>query len=261
MKCSGIVKEKNKLGKQVTRICSEKLDDHEIFCHVCGRPTSALSTDLSARISIKETWKSFNKVRKNSYLFAIVMVILLAITIYLSVLTSNNYLYNNLVLLIMTPLLLLPLSGKDDLTVEQLTPGSYFRKIKNYPVFFVFVLINILYFLLIKIICTGYLLGLATDPILHLVRLVLVVYWIVIVTPVPFLMIRKKMNPLRALYTAYKAGDETRWQQFHLILGAAVAVVFGGLVFLVGLLVAIPFFYFVLENYYKRMDKYHLFDI
>ena len=146
MKCLGIIKVKNKQGKQRTRVCGEKLSEHDIFCHSCGYPTNALSTELSARKSFTETWQIFKGIKSNSYMFAILMIIILGLSIYLAILTSNNYLYNNLVLLVMVPFLVLPMAGKEGFTKSFLTVGTYLKNLKYYPAFFLFVLINVLYF-------------------------------------------------------------------------------------------------------------------
>jgi len=111
-----------------------------------------------------------------------------------------------------------------------------------------------------KIICTGYLLNIAIDPVLHIVRLVMVLYWIAIVVPAPVLMVRKSLNPIKAIIVSYKAGKETRWQQFFLAIRIVLVNVLGAAIVGLGLLVTIPLSYLQLEKYYSKMEEYELFE-
>ena len=120
-------------------------------------------------------------------------------------------------------------------------------------------MLNIIYFALLKIICTGYSLNIAVDPILHIVRLIMVLYWIAIIVPTPILMIRKKMNPISAIILSIKAGKETRWQQFFIAVFIFILNIVGTALVGLGLLVTIPLSYVLLERYYLQMDEFELF--
>ncbi len=265
MKCKGKIKEKNRFGKVIKRTCGEKLSEHAIFCHVCGEPTGALSHSLSCKANWRETWNEFKNRKAKFFPFAIFIILtaflLVGLSVYFGSVNyfNNNYFFINLFLLVTVPLVLIPLSFKKESYSNYFTIKQYFTNLKYYFKFFLFTLINILYFFLLKIICTGYLLNIAIDPILHIVRLVMVLYWIAIVVPAPILMIRKFVNPIRAIVVSYKAGKETRWQQFFLairiVLVNAIGAAFVGL----GLLVTIPLSYLQLEKYYSKMEEYELF--
>ena len=110
-----------------------------------------------------------------------------------------------------------------------------------------------------KIINTGFILNIATDPLLHFARLILVVYWITIVFPVPLMIVRRRMNPFSAIKVAYYKTQETRWQQFFtlffiLVINAAGLALIG-----VGLIVSLPLSYILIERYYRQMDEFELF--
>lgn len=191
---------------------------------------------------------------------AIFMLVLVYIPIMLAVyFTQGRYWLNNGILLLLVPLALVPFAFSKESYAGGFTILQFIRGLRYYPAYFLFVLVSLLFFLLLKIICTGFLLGLATDPILHLVRLILVLYWLAVIMPVPFLIVRRGMNPLRAIRTAYKAGEETRWQQFYLLLFALLANIAGLVLIVIGLLVSLPFAYYLLERYYQRMEEYELF--
>lgn len=260
MKCKGKIKRKNKLGKVIIEQCGNKLDDNEIFCSKCGHPTSALEEGLSARKNIKSIWKLFWP-EKNKYLsFSLVMLFCAFLPIAAVVFfTKGNYWLNNLLLLFTVPLALVPLASDKDFARSGLNPSSFTGNLKYYPKLWLFTGVNILWFLLLKILCTGFLLNVATDPILHPVRLILVFYWIAIVLPVPFLIVRYNKNPLAAIKQAYKASSEIRWQLFF-IGGFLFLINLAGALFLViGLLFTIPLSYILLERYFLRLEEYKLF--
>ena len=262
MKCSGIIKEKNKQGKIVYRNCNEKLDEHAIFCPRCGKATEALSSELGSIWNFKQTWQEFLP-RKSSYLglglfLLLVVYIPLGVVVYF---TRTDYWLSNLLLLFTVPFSLIPFSFSTEDFKTGFSIGNYFRSLKHYFKYWLFVLINIIYFLIFKILCTGFLLGVATDPILHLVRFIMVLYWITIVSPVPILMIREKINPFKAIKIAYKAGEETRWQQFYILFSILIINVCGLILIIAGMLVSLPLSYYLLERYYNQMKKYRLFKI
>ena len=235
--------------------CDTKLDGNQIYCHECGEPTSVLKHDLSAKQIIQNTWNSYMSNKGQNYSFAIfyffVLLVPLAIIVYH---THTNYYLHNLILLLFLPLLLIPMAIKSNKGQDALTIPAYFANLKSYPVMFLFVLLNIVYFFLLKAVTTS------VDPILNLVRLIMVLYWIAIVFPLPHLMLRKKVNFLNGWRSVYKKGKETRWQHFFVYLFLAIINLFGLALVGIGLLITIPFSFAVIEAYYEEMDSHKLFD-
>jgi hypothetical protein len=261
MKCKGTIVEKKSFFEKKYRPCNNKLKEHQIFCDKCGESSGALSNDLSAKQNWKQVWPSFKEVKASYYSFAIFMIIFVFSFIGLSVVLGSRYFwYNNLVLLLIVPFALLPFSFESNFLSEPFTIRRFFSHAQHYPKYFLFVLINIIWFIFLKILCTGAFLNIATDPILHEVRLILVLYWIAIVLPVPILMVRRKMNPIKAIIVAYKAGRETRWQQFFVVFFLFLANLVGLALAGLGLMVTIPFSYVMIERYYLRMEEYELFE-
>jgi len=261
MKCKGKIKGKTKNGRTEMRVCNYELSEHDIFCPKCGEPTKALSGPLSAKENWKIAWQEFKPIKGKYLPFSIFIILTAFLLTGLAVyFTNGKYWLQNAVLLFIVPLTLIPLSFESDFLTRPFTVGDYFKSLKHYPKYFLFVLINIIYFLLLKIICDGFMLNIVIDPILHLVRFIMVLYWIAIVVPAPILMIRRKMNPFKAVVVAYKAGSETRWQQFYIALFAFLANLVGAVLLGLGLLVTIPFTYIILERYYRKMDEFELFE-
>lgn len=261
MKCKGTIIEKKTFGKTKKWSCDAKLATHQIFCHQCGTPTNALATGLSFKQNRQQAWQKFKETKSKYYPFAIFMIIAVFSWIFASVIYgTRHFLYNNLVLLFVSPLALIPFSFEENFTKTPFTIGKYFKHLKYYPRYWLFSLIGILWFIFLKILCTGTFLNIATDPILHEVRFVMVLYSVVIGMPIPIMLARKKINPIKAIIVAYKAGKETRWQQFFLLLYLFFINLLGLAVVGLGLLVTIPFSYILIERYYLSMEEYELFE-
>ena len=122
MKCKGTIIEKKTFGKKAARSCHAKLAEHQIFCHVCGTATKALSTGLSARQNRLEAWEQFKEVKSKYYPFAIFMILAVFSFIGASVvLGTRHFWYNNLVLLFIVPLALIPFSFEPDFISNHFT--------------------------------------------------------------------------------------------------------------------------------------------
>ena len=255
MRCKGINKSETKrLGK--TQYCNETLHQHQIYCHVCGQATPALKTDLAASQNFSSTWQDHKKEYVKSLglgsLLTLLFIIPLAILTYIF---RDNYWITNLVVLLIAPFLLIPFAQKEDLTFS-----SYGSNLKYYPQFLLLVLIAEVYFFVLKVICTGFLLDIMVDPVLHIVRLIMVFYGIACALPVPVLMVEKKINPFKAIILSIKAGHETRWQQFFISIQILIANLAGAVCLLAGLLVSMPLSYKLIRNYYLQMEEYELFN-
>jgi hypothetical protein len=269
MKCKAVVKEVTKNGRTIERKCNNPLSEEAIFCDKCGTATAALKTDLNAKKNWQAVRENFVNLRAGFYKFNIFYLLLIFLPIVLSIvfqadlaaaLNLDQHLFLNLALLFLVPLTLIPFAFEAENFAAAFTIRNYLSKLKHYPAFFLFTLISILYFLLLKILCTGYLINLTVDPILHAVRQILVLYWITIMFPAPLVMMRQKVGAFRALVICYQASAETRWQQFFTTLYVALANFLGALIFGLGLLRSISFSYLLIERYYRKMREYKLFE-
>lgn len=245
-------KEYRRQDELVCSRCNVSLDELQVFCYECGEPTGALRSGLSARQTIKKVWEEHNEVKSKSYTFAIfyffVLLVPLAVII---ALTVHNYYLHNLSLLIFLPLLFIPFAMAGDIS-GRFTIKGYFNNIKFYPRYFIFILINILYFFIVKVITDS------VDPMLNIVRLILVLYWLAIVTPLPSLIGNSKIPFLKALKDIYRGSKETRWQQFFLLVFGALINIAGLALIGLGLLVTVPFTFKFIDAYYRQMLKYKL---
>jgi hypothetical protein len=250
----------SKRGKTTSRelVCSKcdsSLDGNQLFCYECGEPTKVLRKELSAVNNIKETWSNYKERKGQNFPFAIFFFFALIVPLGLIVYyTHHDYWLHTLSLLVFLPLMFVPFAINVWKDQEVLAVKKYPACLKKYFRFLIFIVINVLFFAVLKIITTS------VDPILNIVRLILVLYWLAIIVPYPHLLANKDIDPYRGWLKVFKGGKETRWQQFYTLLFLFVINVLGLALAGIGLLITIPFSIAVLERYYRQMDKYGLFD-
>lgn len=246
-------KQKNlKKNENTCSQCSKELQTNDLYCKTCGTPSEVFITGLSAKKTCKETWEEINPIKAKFYTFSIFFALcLLFPTGFLIYFTLSSFLYNNLVILITLPLLMIPLAfDKRDYTIS-----NYFKHISKYPFFLMGTFIIQVVFIFIKLICSG------QDPILNIVHFILVLYWLAVIMPYPLVLVKKGRNPVKALIISYKAGKEPRWQQFFILVYCTLINLAGVAVLGLGLLITIPYTFEILKNYYSRLDKLGLFQL
>ncbi|MBW6516183.1 MAG: hypothetical protein K0B81_06175 [Candidatus Cloacimonetes bacterium] len=257
-------KSKKKFRKEL--VCSKCLKDivpDQLYCYGCGEPTKLLKAELSAQNNLREAWAEYKNRKSDNYPFAIFFIFAIFIPLvffhffpryFITIDKAGLSLVSNLIYLFTLPLLFIPFAVPIVADKAKLSVLNYLQSLKYYPRLLIFILINIIYFFLLKMITDS------VDPILNLVRLIMVLYWLAIIVPLPHLLLRKKVNPFKAVMIVYRAGKETRWQQFFTYVYLFMINAIGLAALGVGLIITIPFSIAVLERYYLQMDKYGLFD-
>lgn len=259
--------------------CNAKYDDLSLWCPECGTASGLLKTDLSAIRCIKETWGNYQKQEHKPYPFAVFSLLLFilplsiaywfSVKIDVSTTPFINYLLDSAIYIILAAFALVPFTAIAE--AEELSIRSYGKALKHYPTWLFFSFVGWFGLFAFKYICIG-------DPILNLVRLVLVLYWFAIIIPVPGLIAVEKKSVLGALKIAYKQGADTRWQQFNLfflllttniILALPANLVLHGKVGMGLLILGVPLFllmlislpisYLAIMDYYKRMYTHEIF--
>lgn len=243
--------------------CNEKLANHDLWCVNCGKRTEVLNTNLSATKNLNESWKKYKTVKGQNLPVGIWSVLIGALP-FAVILWFMNYglpelplwqtiMIKNLVWLLFIPLLLVPFKSVCRKEGCQISVKEYFASLSAYPRYLLLTLISIMFYLVIYYVCKG-------DPILHLVWLVLVLYWIAIVIPVPVLMERYKLNAFSAVKMSYKKAGDLRWNIFLLGIILSLANVLAGFLLLIGLAVIIPFSWFAIRDYVDKMIEYEVFE-
>jgi hypothetical protein len=244
--------------------CNEKLASHDLWCINCGRRTEVLSNSLAATKSLNESWKKYKSFKGQnlpvgiwSVLLGILPLILIIWFLYYGLPelpTWQTMLIRNIVWLFFTPVLLVPFRAVCRKADYQITVKEYFASFASYPQYLMLTLLSVIYYLIIYYVCKG-------DPILRLVWLVLVFYWIAILFPVPILMERYKKNAFSALTISYKKAGDLRWNMFLALIILFIANVLAGIIFLIGLTVILPFTWFAVRDYVDKMIEYEVFDV
>jgi hypothetical protein len=109
---------------------------------------------------------------------------------------------------------------------------------KYYPKFLFFILLIVLYFAFLKLICQG-------DPILNLVRLVLILWGLAIAFPVPMLIINREESVFQSVKKGYIAGKYLRWHQINLIALS---------------LFNLPYLNDIFNVWYKKQEEFKLYE-
>lgn len=251
--------------------CKIKLADNAIYCPECGTETTLLDTGLAFRSTLTEVHTAIES-RHGAYgpltlllTFAVILPAVAVLVIGFAGLfpavgmLSSAWIGINMAALLFLPLLLLPLAAPEGYLTAAPGPRAWLGLFKHYPKALVFVLLNILYYFVLKVVCTGQpFYSYAYDPILNLVQLVMMFYWLAVVIPVPQLMFHYGYNPLKAIKIAYNAGKQTRWQQFYITTYIMLWSLVGVLTLGIMMVSKLPHFYGLLEVYTRRMQQYGL---
>ncbi|MDD2332745.1 MAG: hypothetical protein PHI68_08875 [Candidatus Cloacimonetes bacterium] len=252
--------------------CNARIADHDIWCVNCGTMTDAVNQELSAIKSFNQTWQNMSgKTSANASSAGFAVLLGLIPMIILSWLFQGLLHYEHsgafgyivyqiikaVAYSLFLPFLLVVfrvLAHSDDYHVHI---RNYLAAIKAYPRYFGLSLMTTMYYVLIYIICFG-LPGLASDPILRLVWIVLVNYWVVLMIPVPLLMEKQNVGIISALKLSYRHFHDLRWNIYLLIL---VLIVINGLALVlavVGLIFTIPLSWFAIRDYIQRLIDFEL---
>jgi len=243
--------------------CNEKLAIHDLWCINCGKRTSVLSKDLSALNSLNDSWKKYKKIKGKNFPMGIWASLLGILPMFILIFILNFTLsempkwqimiLSNVVWLIFIPILLVPFQAVCKKDGYHISVQEYFASFSRYFHYLMFSLSSVGFYLIIFFICKG-------DPILNLVWLVLVFYWIAIVFPVPVLMERFNINSLQAIKLAYKHAGDIRWNMFLMAIVLVITNILALAFFVIGLIISVPFTFFAIRDYVDKLIEFDIFD-
>lgn len=243
--------------------CNEKVAEHDLWCVSCGKKTEVLDKDLSAINSLRSTWRNFNPNKGNNFAVGtwgaftgILPMLIILFTFYFilpEMTLLNTILLYTITWTIFLPVLVIPVSAVCHKTGYQLCTTQFTSAFNKYFDYLLFSLISALFYIAIFFICKG-------DPILNLVWLVLVIYWVAIVYPLPVLMERYKINAWKALKLSYRFAGDIRWNIFLLGIVLALINILAIAFLFVGLIVTLPFTWYVIRDYVDKMIEFEVFE-
>ena len=236
--------------------CKKKVDSIDLYCLSCGIPTVNYKQHFNVKSILKKTSENVKNQETNYTFYYIGITIFLLAVLYLTHfnIVSENLFYNyailNVSMIVFVPLYFLPLATISDSKKNTKRLRDSFNL---YPKFALFVFVFILYLWVLKIICQG-------DPILNIVRFIMVLWGMAVVFPVPFLIINDEKNIFLLIYKAYIAGKYLRWQQFALCLFLGIINFLSVLLVLVPLPSALNYTNSVMYLWYKKQEEFQLYE-
>lgn len=236
--------------------CNEKLANHDLWCVKCGKQTELIAKDLSAIKNLNASWNNYKPVKGvnlpvgiwatlTGFLPMLALIWLLNHTLPAIGLWPFLALHT-VIWTLFLPVLFVPFRAVCKNDGYKVTIRDVFKSFKSYFRYLIFSLVSVLFYLVIFLICQG-------DPILNLVWLVLVLYWVAIVLPVPVIMERYDLNALNAVKLSYRYLGDLRWNIFMLALILALANVLALLLLIIGLAVVLPFTWFAVRDYVDKL--------
>ncbi|MFW5628927.1 MAG: hypothetical protein ACOCG6_06830 [Candidatus Cloacimonadaceae bacterium] len=252
--------------------CNSRLAKHDLWCVECGTQTPRIKNELSALKSMKRSRQGLKpQISSNvpamgfSIITGAIPIALLTwiFARYVEYSTTMGLLLNlglkSLLYSIFMPMLLLPfvsVCATEEYKIELKALLSSFR---SYPRYFLFSLINALYFSLIYLICFGFP-GFASDPILRLVWIVLLNYWFAISLPAPIIMERTGQNAWKAIKTSFKHLGDPRWNIYLMALLFILLNILGFTLLIFPALFTLAWSYFAIRDYVDLLIEYELLD-
>lgn len=254
--------------------CNTRLGSHDLWCMSCGVQSPVVKTDLAALQSLKRTRKEL-KGKTSSMVpaigFSIISgVIPIAIIIWIFTLYMKNesntigqLLINlslkSVLISLFVPMILLPFSVISNQRDYSLKLKDLLANMKHYPKYLLFALANAVMLMVFYLICFGFP-GFASDPILRLVWIVLINYWLAISLPAVVVMELKEVNPFKALKLSYLHFGDVRW---NIYLLALLMVIFNSFAFafaIFPMLFTLPCLFFAFRDYVIKLEEYELLD-
>ena len=240
----------------VCKQCKKKVECFDIYCLNCGSPSDGYKNQFKIKNILKETSELSKKDTTGFSLYYIAVMIPLLFLIYLVKfeILSDSYWYNyallNVSAILVVPLLFLPLATKREESEQPISLRECFR---YYPILLTFVFIMSLYFLLLKLVCQG-------DPILNIVRFIMVLWGLSVVFPVPFLIFKKESSLLSIIRQAYIAGKYLRWHQMNLIVVLGMLLVVSIPLLLIPFPAAMNYTSNAMYLWYKKQEDFKLYE-
>ena len=243
--------------------CKKKTEPMDLYCLECGTPTESYKEHFNVRSLLKKSSEETNTYKPNFHFFYIIVMLVILLFIGLAhfqVFSEKalfNYIYLNVSMILVIPFLLLPFGTISEYRNE---PAKLSDTFKFYPKLMLLILCLSIYFAVLKIICQG-------DPILNLVRLILVLWGLAIVFPVVFLIFNRNSEPqmdtltiFRLIKKAYIAGKYLRWHQFSLCLILGVINLISVVLIFVPLPAAMNFTGNTMYLWFKKQEEFGLYD-
>lgn len=244
------------------RHCNTQINNSDIYCPKCRKKTQSIKENFLIWTYFKESLEEVKNPKNYSFGFNLFYAVITFIFVALLGLHFFNfnysndwlrYLVENVIYLVFVPILLVPFGTQN--VIMEIGYGKelngYIRKVL--PKYMLFVLVNIIIFSLFKFLCMG-------DSVLRLVRVILVLWWLAVLVPIPVMLTKYKQNLYKLFRISLKGFEDLRWQMF---LGYV-------LILLTNIIMIIPLFlgylrygtlpYLAINKYVEKVDENEVLD-
>lgn len=170
-----------------------------------------------------------------------------------------NLFIKSVAISVFVPIILSAFNAICSNTDYRLSFAEMMTSLKSYPRYLGYALISALFFSIIYIIGFGFP-SFASLPILRLVWIVLVNYWVAIVMPAVVLMEQFSLSPWQAIKKSYRHFHDLRWNIYLLALVLGVMNLVALMLFFVPLIFTLPLSMFAVRDYIRRLVDYELLD-
>lgn len=254
--------------------CNARLAQHDIWCVECGKQTEVIGKELSALGSFAQTKREFLPQMATAVpgmAFALIcglIPILVLIWLFNSMISLESDTIGSMLLSlfiksvslsIFIPFVLIAFNAITRHNSYHISLAEMMSAMRRYPRYLALALISAGYYSLIYIICFG-LPNFGSLPILRLVWLVLVNYWIAIVLPVPVLMESLDIGAWKAIKKSYRHFHDVRWNTYLLALLLVVINLIATVLLFVPLVFTLPLSLFAIRDYSRRLVDFELLD-
>jgi len=234
----------------ICKNCAGVMEQIDTYCAHCGTPNPLFQESFCVLDVLKEAQKESRQAPNYfGYFFCVGVMCLLAIFILTNISFGSealHYCVLNVLYCLLIPLFIIPLST---LSQQQslITAFRYYPKLVGVVFFFC------LYLLFLKLICRG-------DPILNIVRFILILWGLAIIFPIPFLVFHDPDSVVKIIIKAYRAGKYLRWHQFFLGLVLALLNCGGAILLLIYFPKSMMYTGRVMSLWYQKQHEYRLFN-
>jgi hypothetical protein len=256
------------------KYCNAKLAQHDIWCVECGKQTEVVKKDLSALGSLAQTYRKYRPEMATAVpgaAFAVicgVIPILVLIWMFNSIISLESTTALKMLISlgikavsisIFVPFVLIGFKAISQSTSYHISLKDMLSALKAYPRYLGFTLISAFFYALFYVVCFG-LPNFGSLPILRLVWIVLVNYWVAIVLPAPVLMELHNLSPWAAVKKSYRHFHDVRWNTYLLALCLVLLNMAATVLLLFPLIFTLPLSLFAIRDYTNRLIEFELLD-
>jgi len=260
----------------VCKTCRGKIDDLSLYCTNCGEPSENHKKQFVIKDMLKKTDSTTPTAQLQLQIIGVVFAIIAIVFVinfkpmWISIAETAHwlkYIALNISMILLIPCIILPFRSKENGQAESPplrspnphdngraeSPPLQSLPLRIYLNLVHFTFYMCLYFFVLKVVCQG-------DPILNLVRFIMVLWGLAIAFPVPYLLLHTDDRVETVIKKAYIAGKYLRWKQFYLCVYLGIYNALTVFTLFVKLPQTLSYTWEVMARWYRQQNKFNLYD-